>query len=1324
MTCVLLRILNKESSKIMIASRYSAARQRFYGFSMLGIMMCVGLLKAQATDYPRRIVWQAKARTFHTVNSQTITQPTFTNARHMDQYDLLPFYSEFLPATAEGDVSAQITNAVYSAAEGLDKNSAKYIPANITVEATMSYYKKRPSIYVQLLPFRKNPSTGAIERLESFTLKVTVNPKPQLRGGTVYKANSVLASGTWYKVAVDTDGIFKIDYNFVKNTLGIDPSTINLSTLAIFGNGGGMVPDLVSLPRPDDLIENPTMLVDNNGNGKFDNGDYLLFYAQDPDMWQFDSVNKRFYHTKNLYASQTYYFLTTDAGTGKRVSLSTGAVSSNQTISVFDDRAFHEADQVNLLQSGKIWLGDEMTGFNPTASFSYYFPNMLTTSPVGFSSSFAANAANGSNTAISINGSNVLNQYVTSDSQNDGYPDAWEWSATNAATYLSNSPQLNIIYNFSPINDNGTAVAYIYYFELNVQRALTLNGNYMPFRSIASIGTSNVSNFQLSNANNNTQVWDITNIGNIQQMQGTLNTSNGVFSFSTPTPSLKEFVAFNSNASFSNPIFIAPVENQNLHAVGQPNMIIVTYDDFVAPSNDLADFHRTYDNISVSVVKTSQIFNEFGSGKPDISAIRDFVEMIYNRAGYDTTQMPQYLLLMGDGSFDPKNRVPDNGNFISAYESYNSNNPLETYVSDDFFGLLDPGDGGYIENASQLLDIGVGRIPADAESDAWNVVNKIKSYKRPQPCVNCIAVSNDNSWRNIQTFVAGSGESGNTNDGPIFVSNSDALAESTRATYPVYNYDKIYCTAYPKESTPSGDRYPDVNTAILNKINTGTLLMNYIGHGGPTNWAQERIFNLSDIISLQNGQKLPLFITATCDFSAYDLPTRTAGEWLIVNGAGGGIASITTVRTVFEDGNQSINVAVFNYLFALYQNRYPRLGEVTMLSKNYCMKTGVDPTNTRKFTMLGDPAMTLDYPEYNVVTTQINGKSISQPHDTLKALTHMTIKGEVRDNNGNKMNSFNGTIYPTVYDKISNLSTIAANDPNSSVVNFQEYNSIIFKGKASVVNGSFSFSFVVPKDINYQYGKGRISYYADNGNFVDAHGYDTSIVIGGSADTASLTHAGPVMKLYMNDANFVSGGITNSNPVLLVNLQDEGGINTVGNGIGHDLTAILDNNNQNPIILNDYYQSNLDDFTKGSIKYPFTNLAAGNHTLQVKAWDIYNNSTVGYIEFNVTINTQLALNHVYNYPNPFTTHTQFMFEHNRPFDNLDVSVQIFSVAGRMVKSIVQQVQTSGYRVDNIEWDGLDDYGDPIGKGVYIYKLTVRDSNGSTANKFEKLVLFR
>lgn len=1296
----------------MIRFFYQGYMQGFSASKCLtaGVICMVLATTASAQDFKRTLTWQPQPKTFSTLDAKVIKQPTFTNGAHFEKYNLLPVYTENIPLSSPSTVTATLVNPVYTPVT-VDNTQTDFLTAEPKVSATVAYQRKKPSAYVEILPFRKNAS-GQVEKLESFTLRLTVTPKYQYKDVTAYASNSVLSSGTWYKIAVTADGMYKIDYDFIKSTLKVNPASINLNKLAIYGNGGGMLPDKNAISYPDDLLENPTLLVDNNSNNAFDEGDFLLFYGQMTDKWIYNTASSTFSHEKNLYSDKNYYFLTTDAGTGKRVATAAAAGSPNKTITQFDDYAYHDSDEENTLKSGRTWVGDKMTSFANTKNFSYNFPNLITETPVKLVSSIAAKTSYGSSTSVNVNGQNLITHIDGGINPGNLYPPG-AIPLTSTANYNAGSSQINVGYTFNiSVDPTGTAATYIDWFELHFKRSLSLTGDAMAFRSIASVGAGSVSEFRLQNTNGNTRVWNVTNVGGIEQMPATL--SGSQLSFTAATDNMQEFIAFNPNGGFSNPEYIGTVANQNLHSIGEPDMIIVTYDAFASASEELAAFHRTNEGISVSVVKVSEIYNEFGCGKSDISAIRNFMRMLYDRAGGDTSLMPRYLLLMGDGSYDPKNRVPNNKEFVPTYQSYDSYGATSSYTSDDFFGLLDPTEGGDITDSGQKLDLSVGRLPVETETEAWDVVNKIKNYKKPSnsgPA--CVEITSNNSWRNIVTFIA------DDEDYNTHLEGTENICEATRATYPVYNYDKIYLDAYKQLVTPAGDRYPDVSTAILNRLNSGSLIINWIGHGGETNWAHERIFNMAEIVQLQNKEKLPLFVTATCEFSRYDLPDRTAGEWLVVNGKGGAIASITTVRLVYSNANEALNGKLFEYMFEPYQGRNPTLGELTMETKNTVV---TDINNTRKFVLLGDPALQINYPRYDVVTTQVNNVPIAQPHDTLKALSLVTIHGEVRDDNGNKMTSFNGVVYPLVYDKISAVTTLK-NDPESYIKNFSLYKNILFKGKASVTNGDFSFSFIVPKDINYQYGNGRISYYADNGNYVDAHGYTSQIVIGGSADSFKADLIGPEMRLFMNDEKFVFGGTTNESPILLVKLIDSSGINTVGNGIGHDLVAEL-NNDGNRILLNDYYESELDSFQMGAVKYPFSKLKEGRYTLKVKAWDIHNNSSEDFTEFVVANSAKLALTHVFNYPNPFTTRTQFMFEHNKPCDDLSVLIQIYTVSGKVVKSIQSEVRCDGYRVDDIEWDGRDDYGDLIGKGVYVYKVNVRDSNGQSAHKFEKLVVLR
>ena len=837
----------------------------------------------------------------------------------------------------------------------------------------------------------------------------------------------------------------------------------------------------------------------------------------------------------------------------------------------------------------------------------------------------------------------------------------------------------------------------------------------MSFRSVASAASGNLSRFSINHGNNLT-IWDVTDpLHPFRQQEESV--SGGVLVFQAATDTLREYIAFDSS-SFLAPHAVGPVANQDLHGLPENQFVIVTPASFLPAANELADYHRGLGQ-TTSVVLVDQIYNEFSSGHQDVSAIRDLMKMFYDRAGSNPALLPRYLLLFGDGSYDYKNRLSNNTDFVPTFCSYNSLNLANNYVTDDYFGFLDDNEGGYLDgNSSYKIDIGIGRIPADSLTEAQTVVNKILHYRTSPACLN--------SFRNNITFVA------DDEEGDDFVYSTESLTSFMKANHPVYNVDKIYLDAYKQEAAPGGDRYPDVNTAINHKIFTGTLLMNYVGHGGSVGWAHERIAGLNDFSSWTNYDKLTMFITATCDFTAFDNPAgKSAGEVVLFNPGGGAIALISTVRLVFSGGNDALNSAAISQVFNPYNGNMPTLGEIMMVAKSsgFLLST----VNTLKFGLFGDPAMTLDYPSMQVKTTLITHAdtlnavtvkgSNNSPTDTLKAFDKITMHGFVSDLSGNKLNQFNGVIYPTIFDKWVTYHNLQ-NDAGSPPFTFQLQKNIIYNGKATVHNGDFSFTFIVPKDIQYGYGKGKISYYASDGVALDANGYSDTIVIGGTASHYAADNAGPEMKLYMNNDKFVYGGITDPNPVIYLQLKDASGINITGNSLGHDITGVLDGNVQQTFSMNDFYEANQDDYGGGTVHYPLYSLASGSHTLTTKAWDIYNNSAEATTEFVVADNAQLALSHVLNYPNPFSNHTEFMFEENMPGSELDVKIEIYSIAGRLVKTIRQQVVPDGYRVDGIAWDGRDDYGDNIGKGVYVYRVEVRNSDGLMAQQFEKLVLLR
>ena len=1186
------------------------------------------------------------------------------------------------------------------------------IADNIAITSSQSNDNFKNTVSVSFLPIHKNPITNNIEKLISFKIQyVKEKSETQTKKNKSFAQHSVLSTGEWYKIAVNNTGMHKITYNDLVS-LGINPTNIKSHNISLYGNGSGMLPELNSDFRYDDLQEIAIEMHDGNDNS-FDPNDYFLFYGQSQVSWKYNSASQLFEHRLNLYSDYTYYYIVVDStiGVKKRIENENSLSSTTQDniITKFNDYAEHEMDLYNIVKSGQTWVGERFDNTLSNYNFSFNFNDIDPTSNIHVKTNLVAASTSPSHFNISVNGNSVDN--VSLGAISGSFEDTEAYSVLSNVSLLSSNSIINtnITYNV-PLS---TSVGWLDYIEINAKRNLRYSGTQMSFRSIESVGIGKLSQFVISNSNTSVKVWDVTDPTNSRLVKDTLIGAN--ISFTLNTDTLREFIAFNGSAFYS-PILIGSVNNQDLHNLTQQDMVIVTYPDFISEANRLANLHRNNDSLRVIVVTPSQIYNEFSSGSQDPIAIRMFMKMFYDRA---TTQndLPKYLLLLGRASYDFKNRLPNNSNYVTTYESQDSYNPTTSYVTDDFFGFLGDNETG----SSNLddLDIGIGRFPVSTLGQAKAVVDKVIRYTKRRdllldnPSNTANVISNLADWRNTICFVA------DDEEGNSFVANSEALALKIKNNDPVYNVDKIYLDAYPQLSTPGGQRYPDVNVAIDERVEKGALIINYIGHGGELGWAHERVLEISDIDGWKNFYNMPVFVTATCEFSRFDDPSRNAaGELVLLNANGGGAALFTTSRLSFSSTNQGLNDSFFNRALLKTNGKYPRLGDILRLSKN----DNGNNTMIKNFVLLGDPAMKLAYPEYNVSTTQINSKLVDSSSDTISSLSNITIKGIITDDNLNKITSYNGIIYPVVYDKPMTVTTLA-NDPASSAQNFILQKNILYKGKASVVNGDFTFSFVVPKDIAYQYGFGKISYYSQNG-VTDANGYYNNIVIGGTDTSVVVDENGPTIRLFMNDTNFIYGGTTNENPILLAFLNDLNGINTVGNGIGHNLVAVLDNDNENPIILNDYYSSELDNYKKGTISYPFFNLSNGVHTLKLKVWDTFNNSAEATTEFIVSESAQLVLNNLLNYPNPFYDNTYFVFEHNQPETELNVQIQIYDIKGKLVKLIQKNINNQGFKIDPIEWNGTTDSGEKIGKGLYIYRLILKKADGSTIEKTNKLVFLR
>ncbi|MCB0396217.1 MAG: type IX secretion system sortase PorU [Flavobacteriales bacterium] len=1214
----------------------------------------------------------------------------------------LPVYQEVLPVKGDGIAEIKLTNEEYvplSAEEIKLLPKDGQLPETPTPVTQMARSRKEQVAILTINPFRIDKETGKWTKLVRFEFNMNMLPASQRKSTAKknYASQSVLASGQWYKVGVKASGVCKLSYNDLV-TLGLSPDNIDPRNLRVYGNGGRMLPHANAAFRYDDLVENAIEVV-GESDGKFDTGDYILFYALAPDGWNFDDAKQTFTHEVHGFDYSAYYYITASNGPGKRVQNMLPPVSApTHVVTSFDDHQFHELDEVNLIKSGREWYG-EVFDIITSWSFGFNFPNIDNSSDVEVIANVAARSIN-VNSTYDMNVSGQSTSIVVP-SVSGVYYNEYVGLATRSFSMTPNSDQISVDLTYN--KPGASASGWLNFIEVHARRYLQMVGNQMHFQDVASIGTGNVATYQVTNATPALKVWKVTDPLQPEEVGGILNGST--WTADCNADSLERFVAFNGG-SFVQPTLVGAVLNQDLHglaATGTYDMLIVSAPQFLGEAQRLADYHQSFDNISSLIVTPQQIYNEFSSGTRDITAIRDYVKMFYDLAP-TPDDIPKYLLLFGDGSYDNKDRLPDNTNFIPTYQSANSHTPTASYVSDDYYGLLDDSEGKWQSGDPDLVDIGVGRLPVKNQAEAKAAVDKIIHYQHP--------TSTLGDWRNTVCFVA------DDEDSNLHMSQSDQLAVYVDTNYRDYNVNKIFFDSFQQLSTSGGQRYPDVTDAINRQVEQGALLVNYTGHGGELGWAHERVLDVPDIQGYKNLDNMPVFMTATCEFSRYDDPGRTsAGEYLFLNPSGGGIALFSTVRLVFAVPNFQLNQKFLQRLFVEINGELPRMGDLYRLTK---VASG-SSVNNRNFALLGDPALRMAYPQEVVKTTGINSKPLAGLNDTLKAMDKVTISGEVTDRNGAKLTSFNGVVFPTIYDKPVSVNTLSNDGGNP--FKFQLQKNIIYKGKAQVTNGDFSFTFVVPRDIAYQFGRGKISYYAHDGNS-DAHGSYIDFLIGGTSDSTIADNEGPEIDLYMNDKQFVFGGITDENPTLLAYVRDSSGINTVGNGIGHDITAILDGNTEKTIVLNDYYEADLNQYQSGMVEYPLSELEEGRHSLKFKVWDVLNTSSEAYTEFVVAKSADIALEHVLNYPNPFTTKTQFFFDHNQPGQTLQVQVQIFTVSGKLIKTLNTVVQTEGFRSDPIQWDGKDDFGDAIGKGVYVYQLTVQNETGKVAEKTEKLVILK
>ncbi len=1274
----------------------------FYVCFTFSVLIFNGKVFAQSTSYDVVIPWDASKKII--LNEQEYLMPSIKNQGYDGKN---PFFAWQSKASRYSDYLIEVDNLTFYDASNEDLtflNAYKIeIPDAPKIQTSTNTARTEKFVHVSMNPFVK--IGGVVKRIATFKVVVTSKPLPAAKKDFI--GSSVLGdiNSDWYKISVSQDGLYKIDRAFLIS-IGIDVASLNPAHINIYGNGSGKLPELNSVARPDDLVKNDILVV-GESDGSFDANDYILFHAWGPN--KINQVGVEFQREMNPYSGISCYFIRiSDNDPPARIQSEASTETPNQNVSTFNYFSVYEQELKSLVGGGQRWYG-ELFDEELTKSFAFSIPNVVTTSPAKFRISVASNPSSGSNTVQLSIGSEVLSNFSLQTVSADF---ARAEKTFEDATPQSSMPLTMVVNRSSP-----SVMTYLDKIELNARSNLSLAGSQMYVRDLVSVGVGKVSSFSIGNFSNNCFVWNVTNRQKPVAEIGSLTGNN--YTFVTRTDSLKTFIVSNGT-NFLSPSFVGKVVPQNLHALEYADLLIVTPAVFKDQAERLANLHRG-EGLLVHVVTTEQVYNEFSSGTLDVTAIKWFAKMFFVRANGNPDLMPKNLLLFGDGTYDPKGII-SNVNYIPTYQVANSENHIDALVTDDYFGMMD--DNESLGDAD-AMDLGVGRMLISSAQNAKEQVDKVEIYltngssllNTSQDC--CSGNSNTDGtfgdWRLNYVQIADDEEGG------YFVrEDCEPQYEEVNTNHPEMNADKLYTDAFVQVSGAGGQRYPDVYDAITERIQRGALVVNYVGHGGEAGAALERIITIPQILSWSNLNKMNLFVSATCEFTKYDDPSRvSAGEWVALNPTGGAIALMTTTRSVYFDVNSTTGERFYENVFQRDNLFQPlTFGEIMRRTKN-ATNEGV---NKRSFTLIGDPALKIALPKYRIVTDSINHLSPNLVNDTIEALSKMNIKGHLEDFNGNVLTNYDGVLSPSVFDK-PKIGKTLGQDPSSPIIEFSTQRNSMYKGKASIKNGYFDFTFVVPKDINYAYGNGKISFYANNTS-ADAFGEDKRFVVGGLNSAGLNDNVPPTVELFLNDQNFVSGGLTDENPKLIAEVFDENGVNTVGNGIGHDIVAILDNNTSDPIVLNDYYTANLDSYQSGKVSYDFSGLSVGNHTLTLKIWDVNNNSSETSVNFTVVEKQAISLDHVLNYPNPFTTKTQFFFEHNQVCESLETQIQIFTVSGKLVKTINQSVRTAGFRTEGIDWDGRDDFGDQIGKGVYVYKISVKNPTGDVAEKIQKLVLLK
>lgn len=1099
---------------------------------------------------------------------------------------------------------------------------------------------------------------------------------PMMAGIHSYAERSVLADGHWVKIRVSESGVCRMSFSELRSA-GLEPSQVR-----VFGYGGAQKEQDFSKRNIDDLPQVPVYVGE----------DYILFYVQGPISWTYNG--SRFAHTRNTYSDFGYYLLSDDAGAMLPFPEAEAVSGSPTDVTYYSYYQVQDKDSVNLIDrtgvsgGGRTFYGEQFAaGQTRTFTFSTPYAN-------GDNSSvyidMAANSATTSTVKAQLNNTSSKSIYISS------IPDHYTFGVAGTISMNGASEEQNQRVTMQFVNSNASALAWLNYIEITTPSELVMTGSYMGIRSLVNRNTTNPVRFLLRNTTASTQIWDVTDLAAIQRMPTTM-VDDQLAWIGTQADGVHEYIAVNTDGTkFVQAEVVGEVKNQNLHALSNIDYIIICPEGYEDVSEDLAKAHEAKQAITYAIVTDQQVYNEFSSGTPDATAYRWLMKMLYDRAKNGIGQQPRWLLLMGHGTFDNRKLLRNSGtSLLLTYQSKNSVNEIKAYATDDYFAYLDDNEGAI--DTQGRMDIGVGRLPVESLDEARTTVDKLIQYIRNEQT---------GKWKNQLVYLADDGENGTHTE------TAEKSAELVRIKNPDFIVHKIFLDAYPQEVNASGESYPLAKNRVLNLLKNGVLFFDYSGHGGYNAITNESILNLKDIAGMTNKNQA-FWLFATCNFAQCDAGKRSAAETAVLNPKGGAIGILAATRTVYAPQNTNLNRSVCDTLFGHSDVFHydMTLGEAILIGKNLL---GSDE-NKLAYVLLGDPCMRLNYPtDYHVETlTEM---------DTLNALSVQHVEGRIIDEDLNTVSDFNGKVDITIYDKMQSIPTRdndnAGGDPR--VVAYNDYPNTIFSGATDVKDGLFNYTFMVPKDIRYNFDNGRIVYYAvtaDSLETAEAVGHFEQFIIGGSGSIVTIDTVGPEMEIYLNSPAFRNGDKTYATPRFFANLYDENGINTAGAGIGHDLMLIIDDDPKMIYSLNEYFTAANNSYQAGQVSYLMEELANGPHSLTFRAWDLLNNSTTKSLNFIVEAGLDPSIYNVTTYPNPVQQSgvVHLVVNYDQPDELIETEIYLYNTAGQMVYS---------HKQDNPDAVSINLPALGLNTGVYIYSVKIKSASSKYSTTSGKIIVTR